>query len=472
MNLLQTDNTRAVVLSSREYFQRLYAILEASVREENGEENWDKGADEESGRFTKDYPHPVLWYDGIKGEDLDVYHQRYGGSTSRPKGGRDGDHKGTGGLRDVSPRPITSRDEGMVGPEGKEKRTMKEVESRTSHPSSRDSPLIGRRPMLSTAAHHHNSTASSNISEGLGAGNMVLAGSGTCAAPEVEPGNIPSHLTTPSRPTQYTPCETTRQEGTGDGLWTPAPETNQPGFLLGLPSQLVISQGGYIQKEVDTPQSEYASPLLQPPSQHTQEGPLPSMDSEAKRHDLMKEDAPAEEDGAIGSGLGEALGSCEGSGKPSGIRPDDFVRVLWEQLPGVQTTKAPCQAAGSEAGSTSGALPPEFQVVPTSEAFPWGFVGGQEAAISALELLLREARRRSPEGYTVRALELAVLVLQQPAVCIKTVASAPLAENSSTGMLEMGNTTTVPSHPEVVGVAGFVWGLLARAKEAEKHHTG
>ena len=84
-------------------------------------------------------------------------------------------------------------------------------------------------------------------------------------------------------------------------------------------------------------------------------------------------------------------------------------------------------------GSTLG---PAFKCVPTLEALPTGWSGGQDGAVALLERHRSQAHSTIPGGYADRALRLACHVLRQPTVVVKE------------------------GQGEVVGIAGFAWEIL------------
>ncbi|CAM9536550.1 unnamed protein product [Sphacelaria rigidula] len=106
-------------------------------------------------------------------------------------------------------------------------------------------------------------------------------------------------------------------------------------------------------------------------------------------------------------------------------------------------------------------------MVPTDEALPRGVEGGQAGAIDLLEKHLRRVRERGvSEGYTARAIELALHVLSQPEVCTRSMLQG--ARTGCIGAVARGSpqqgeyfpTRAVEHHVEVVGVAGLVWEIL------------
>jgi len=108
---------------------------------------------------------------------------------------------------------------------------------------------------------------------------------------------------------------------------------------------------------------------------------------------------------------------------------------------------------GIGTGGDTGRPKPPFAYVSTPEVLPRGCSGGQAGAVALLEKHLSLARKRFPGGgYAVRALHLACQTLRQPTVCVKGGRAAAAAAGAA--------AADGDHHPEVVGVAGFVWEIL------------
>eukprot|EP00752_Nemacystus_decipiens_P003971 g3637.t1 len=294
------------------------------------------------------------------------------------------------------------------------------------------------------------------------------------------------------RPLEENECQpifTTPPE-TSTAITTTPPDPSQDTqtmFLPGLPSQVMVTQqqgeAGWEQPEGDDlSQKEdhaVASEYTPPPATHAPRPPaeehVPSpeaIDSVASpggkrpssyggttnrpEPDGSKSYGPVDDPPAPGSEdrEEEATSSHQNSGFTRALRG-----FLGEPDPAENgaLTKA---GSGSGSGSGDGGgvelfTKPLFRHVPTLEVLPSGWSGGQRGVVALLEDHLSHARARCPGGYAARALQLACHVLRQPTVCIRVTGNR--WGGAATGGAATGNDD---DHPEVVGIAGFVWGIL------------
>lgn len=178
-----------------------------------------------------------------------------------------------------------------------------------------------------------------------------------------------------------------------------------------------------------------------------------------KRSSTNGRRARATEFEAFTQALGQTVGN--GSASHNDFDTDDQVR---------QQRSPPTMSDGNRRSHGAKAHL-DLVMVPTEEALPRGIEGGQAGAVNLLEKHLRRVRERVPEGYTARAIELALHVLSQPKVCMRSVQH--VVRRGCMGAVAGGNpqqggdfpTHADEHHVEVVGVAGLVWEILRSGYE-------
>ncbi|CAM9763957.1 unnamed protein product [Pylaiella littoralis] len=295
-------------------------------------------------------------------------------------------------------------------------------------------------------------------------------------------------------------------------------QATQTMFLPGLPSQVLVTQqqeqqeqqqGDAVgwehsegdessQKEDDTPVSEYALSLpnhnrpCSSPEENTSKGASTvsagdkqlGSDFRTERSEPDRNSSGDRDDPTVVSGDGNkgavAAAAARERGEARSRQYDAFTRALrdfvgQQQLGREGDTKQAGSAqqctlrnvsslggtSSSDGGGGGDQSKPPFIFLPTPEVLPSGWSGGQAGVVVFLEKHLSHVRERCPGGYAARALELACHTLRQPTVCVKAVDCAR-ADASAARRADFfaGAATVDDDHPQVVGVAGFVWEML------------
>lgn len=259
-------------------------------------------------------------------------------------------------------------------------------------------------------------------------------------------------------------------------------------FMPGLPSQVLITLEGedtthvdYQKEEEDEEQSLGSEHDLSPPSPHM---PTPSVsikrlpDGKAPENHGTRSAVEGAGCADVGLGTGcrgtwNSVNKAEKSGHNYcrvGNRKErraqvhgEFIRALEVLTIGTKATSP--DVMDKEPGYRDRS---RFVLVSTEEILPTAWAGRQAEAVDTLESHLLRARDRSPDGYVVRALELASHVLSRPRVCI------------CLGDEEIDRPRRMPPprvgvfgyhKAKVVGVAGFVWEILCTEKNGVRQES-
>lgn len=142
---------------------------------------------------------------------------------------------------------------------------------------------------------------------------------------------------------------------------------------------------------------------------------------------------------------------------------EEFIRALEALTIGTKTSNP--DVIGKQASEPGYQDRSRFVQVSTEDILPTAWAGRQAEAVDTLERHLLRARDRAPDGYVVRALELASHILSRPRVCVYLGdEEIDHARRMPPQMLGVSGAV-FGSHREVVGVAGFVWEILCTEKD-------
>ena len=257
-------------------------------------------------------------------------------------------------------------------------------------------------------------------------------------------------------------------------------------FLPGLPSQLLVTQQvdggacdnqGEREEEEESVRSEHdlsRSSLPASPTGYlfdTRALSRESIDSGVKVAGKSTDSTP----GAGHRSVGSSSRTVENSGHMSGrtdYRKESRAQRYEEFVLALEAFVGETEGEGPDAieGQTEVHVEREFHgrgslaLVSTEDVLQGAWVGGQAEVVATLESNLSPARDEAPEGYIVRALELARHVLSRPRVCVRVGGRGDVAwgNRQQGGGLSEGARRSYRG--EVVGVAGIVWEVLGAEK--------
>lgn len=279
-------------------------------------------------------------------------------------------------------------------------------------------------------------------------------------------------------------------------------QATQTMYLPGLPSQVLMTQQrgdsewenaeadeSQQEEEGDTAASEHALSLFPPHPSSSAGADVPKgadQESAASRASFGircradRNRAGGGDNGDDGeAGRAAAAAVARGQEESRSRQNEEFIGALRElverggssasSIESGSAQSAARNGRGGNSNDTCGRPEPPLTFVSTEKVLPSGWSGGQAEVVAFLDRHFVRARKRAPDGYAVRALELACHVLRQPTVCVKkTGRSAGTSVCSG-----MATTRYVDEDQvEVVGVAGFVWEILRRSGRDTRRKPG